>query len=256
MNPKSFDLTDQVAVVTGGNGGMGRAIALGLASAGSAVAVLCRNAEKNAAVLAELRALNVPALSLRVDVSDRAQLQPALAEVERNLGPITILVNNAAIVIIKGVLEHTPEEWDQVIETDLNASFLLAKYAAQLMVGRRAGKIINIASEYSIFGSAIVPSYSVAKGALIQLTKSLAIELAPFNIQVNAILPGWFNTDLTRPLKTPAYEALYAEIIARTPAGRFGNPEECAGAAVFLASRASDFVTGSTVTVDGGYMIR
>jgi len=153
-------------------------------------------------------------------------------------------------------LEHTPEEWEQVIETDLNASFLLAKYAAQLMVGRRAGKIINIASEYSIFGSAIVPSYCVAKGALIQLTKSLAIELAPFNIQVNAILPGWFNTELTRPLKTPAYEALYAEIIARTPAGRFGNPEECSGASVFLASRASDFVTGSTVTVDGGYMIR
>ena len=256
MNPMSFDLTGQVAVVTGGNGGLGRAIALGLASAGSAVAVLCRNVEKNAAVLAELRSLNVPALALPVDVSDRAQLQPALAEVERKLGPITILVNNAAILIIKGVLEHTPEEWDQVIETDLNASFLLAKYAAQLMVGRRAGKIINIASEYSIFGTAIVPSYCVAKGGLIQLTKSLAIELAPFNIQVNAILPGWFNTELTQPLKTPAYEALYSEIIARTPAGRFGNPEECAGAAVFLASRASDFVTGSTVTVDGGYMIR
>jgi 2-deoxy-D-gluconate 3-dehydrogenase len=235
---------------------MGRAIALGLAGAGSAVAVLGRNAEKNAAVLAELRALNVPALALRVDVSDRAQLQPALAEVERHLGPITILVNNAAILIIKGLLEHTPEEWDQVMETDLNASFLLAKYAAQLMVGRRAGKIINIASEYSIFGSANVPSYCVAKGALMQLTKSLAIELAPFNIQVNAILPGWFNTELTQPLKTPTYEALYAEIIARTPAGRFGNPEECAGAAIFLASRASDFVTGSTVTVDGGYMIR
>ena len=256
MNPKSFDLSGQVAVVTGGNGGMGRAIALGLASAGSAVAVLCRNVEKNAAVLAELRSLNVPALALRVDVCDRAQLQPALAEVERNLGPITILVNNAAILIVKGVLEHTPEEWDQVIETDLNASFLLAKYAAQLMVGRRAGKIINIVSEYSIFGTAIVPSYCVAKGGLIQLTKSLAIELAPFNIQVNAILPGWFNTELTQPLKTPAYEALYSEIIARTPAGRFGSPEECAGAAVFLASRASDFVTGSTVTVDGGYMIR
>ena len=256
MNPKSFDLSGQVAVVTGGNGGMGRAIALGLASAGSAVAVLGRNAEKNAAVLAELRALNAPALALRVDVSDRAQLQPVLAEVERNLGPITILVNNAAILIIKGLLEQTPEEWDQVIETDLNASFLLAKYAAQLMVGRRVGKIINIVSEYSIFGSAIVPSYCVAKGALIQLTRSLAIELAPFNIQVNAILPGWFNTELTQPLKTPAYEALYNEIIARTPAGRFGNPEECAGAAVFLASRASDFVTGSTVAVDGGYMIR
>lgn len=256
MNPKLFDLTGQVAVVTGGNGGIGRAIALGLAGAASAVAVLGRNPEKNGAVLAELRALNVPALTLRVDVSDRPQLQPALAEVERNLGPITILVNNAGIAIPKGVLEQTPEEWDRVIETDLNACFLLAKYAAESMLARRAGKIINIASEYSIFGSAIVPSYSAAKGALMQLTKSLAIELAPFNIQVNAIVPGWINTELTQPLKTPAYQAFHAEIIARTPAGRFGSPEECAGAAIFLASRASDFVTGSAVMVDGGYTIR
>ena len=256
MNLNLFDLTGEVAVVTGGNGGMGRGIALGLASAGSAVAILCRNVEKNAAVLAELRALNVPALAVRVDLSDRAQLQPALAEVESGLGPVTILVNNAAILVIKGMFEHTPEEWDQVIETDLNACFLMAKYAALSMLARKAGKIINIASEYSIFGSALVPSYGVAKGALIQLTKSLAIELAPFNIQVNAILPGWFNTDLTQPMKTPAFEALYNEVITRTPAGRFGNPEECAGAAIFLASRASDFVTGSTVTVDGGYMIR
>ena len=256
MNQNLFDLGGQVAVVTGGNGGMGRGIALGLASAGSAVAVLCRNAEKNSAVLAELRALNVPALALGVDLADRAQLQPALAEVENRLGPVSILVNNAAIFVLKGMLEHTPEEWDRVIETDLTACFLLAKYAAQSMLTRRVGKIINIVSEYSNFGSALVPSYGAAKGALMQLTKSLAIELAPFNIQVNAILPGWFNTDLTQPLKTPAYEALYKEVIARTPAGRFGNPEECAGAAIFLASRASDFVTGSSVTVDGGYMIR
>lgn len=256
MHQNLFDLTGQVAVVTGGNGGMGRGIALGLAQAGSAVAVLGRNIEKNAAILGELHALNVPALAVRVDLSDRTQLQAALASVESRLGPVTILVNNAAIAILKGILEHTPEEWDQVIETNLNACFLLAKYASLSMLTRRRGKIINIASEYSVFGSALVPSYGVAKGALIQLTKSLAIELAPYNIQVNAILPGWFNTDLTQPLKTPAFEAFYNEVITRTPAGRFGNPEECAGAAIFLASRASDFVTGSTVTIDGGYMIR
>ena len=256
MNSKLFDLSGRVTVVTGGNGGIGRAIALGLAGAGSSVAVLGRNPEKNGAVLTELRALNVPALALRVDVSDRRQLQPALAEVERHLGPITILVNNAGIAIAKGVLEQTPEEWDQVMETNLNACFLLAKYAAESMRTRRAGKIINIASEYSIFGSAIVPSYSAAKGALMQLTKSLAIELALYNIQVNAIVPGWIDTELTRPLKTPAYQTFHAEIIARTPARRLGNPEECAGAAIFLASRASDFVTGSAVMVDGGYTIR
>jgi 2-deoxy-D-gluconate 3-dehydrogenase len=219
--------------------------------------VLGRNAEKNQAVLAELRALGVPALALTVDVASRMQLQPALTEVEQKLGPIGILVNNAAIVILKGVLDQTPEEWDQVIETDLNACFLLAKYAARLMLPRKAGKIINIASDYSIFGSGLVPSYSAAKGALMQLTKSLAIELAPHNIQVNAIVPGWIETDMTQPIKTqPAYQAFYQEIITRTPAGRFGSPEECAGAAVFLASQASDFVTGSAVLVDGGYTIR
>src|SRR6516162_7697219 len=128
------------------------------------------------------------------------------------------------------------------------------------MVKQREGKIINMASMYSFFGSGFVPSYSAAKGALVQLTKSMAIELAPFNIQVNAIAPGWIETDLTADLTTAASgsppELFYQEIIGRTPAGRFGNPDECAGTAVFLASRASDFVTGATICVDGGYSIR
>ena len=122
------------------------------------------------------------------------------------------------------------------------------------MVKQRQGKIINIASMYSLFGSGVVPSYSAAKGALVQLTKSMAIELAPHNIQVNAIAPGWFETDLTASVKTKP--SVYELIMARTPAGRWGNPDECAGAAVFLASRASDFVTGATICVDGGYSIR
>jgi NAD(P)-dependent dehydrogenase (short-subunit alcohol dehydrogenase family) len=140
-----------------------------------------------------------------------------------------------------------------VIETNLNACFLLSKLAAQSMVKQRRGKIINIASMYSLFGSGSVPSYSAAKGALVQLTKSMAIELAPFNIQVNAIAPGWIETDMTAPVKTMPQNQ---EIITRTPAGRWGNPDECAGTAVFLASRASDFVTGATICVDGGYAIR
>jgi NAD(P)-dependent dehydrogenase (short-subunit alcohol dehydrogenase family) len=121
------------------------------------------------------------------------------------------------------------------------------------MVERRLGKIINITSEYALFGSAMVPSYSASKGALTQLTKSMAIELAPFNIQVNAIAPGWIETDMTEPVKTMPW---YQDIIARTPAGRFGSPDELAGTAVFLASRASDFVTGASIFVDGGYAIR
>ena len=250
---RAFDLEGAVAVVTGGNGGIGLAIALGLAGAGARVAIWGRNAEKNAAALTALRARSPSAMAQQIDVADRGQLQPALAAVESNLGPVSILVNNAAVAAFGGVLELSPEDWDRVIETDLTACFLLAKYAAQSMIRRKAGKIINLASTYSLFGSAFAPSYSAAKGAIMQLTKSLAIELAPHNIQVNAILPGWIDTDLTGPIKDMP---LYQEILMRTPAGRFGTPAECAGAAVFLASAAARFVTGTALVVDGGYAIR
>ena len=225
-----FDLSGRVAVVTGGNGGIGRGIALGLAQAGAAIAVLARNEAKNQRVMSELQALGVRALTVRVDVSARGELQPALEKVEETLGPISILVNNAGISVIAGVLDQTVEDWDKVIETNLNACFLLSKLAAQSMVKQRQGKIINIASMYSFFGSGFVPSYSAAKGALVQLTKSMAIELAPFNIQVNAIAPGWIETDMTEPARTMP---LYQEIITRTPAGRFGNADECAGPQFF-----------------------
>jgi 2-dehydro-3-deoxy-D-gluconate 5-dehydrogenase len=153
-----------------------------------------------------------------------------------------------------GVLHEKPEDWDNVIETQLNAVFLLSKLAAQSMLGRQqGGKIINIGSMYSFFGSGLIPSYSAAKGAIVQLTKSMAIELAPHNIQVNAIAPGWIETDMTAPVHTMP---LNDEILSRTPAGRWGQPEEIAGTAVYLASRASDFVTGETIRVDGGYAIR
>lgn len=248
-----FDLTGRVAVVTGGNGGIGRSIALGLAQAGAAVAVLARNEEKNQHVISEIQALGVAALAVKVDVSVREELRPALAKVEEALAPVSILVNNAGIAVIAGVLDQTPEDWDKVIETNLNACFLISKLAAKSMVKQGQGKIINIVSMYSFFGSALVPSYSAAKGALLQLTKSMAIELAPFGIQVNAIAPGWIETDMTAPLKP---SPLYQEIITRTPAGRWGNPDELSGTAVYLASRASNFVTGATICVDGGYAIR
>ena len=250
---KMFDLSGRVAVVTGGNGGIGRGIALGLAQAGAAVAILARNEEKSREVLAQVRALNVPGVALRLDVSDRAQLEPGLAEVERQLGSIDILVNNAGIALAGGVLKLDADSWDRVLEVNLNACFLLSKYAAQSMTKRRRGKIINIASEYSRFGNPIAPAYAASKGGLIQLTKSMAIELAAHNIQVNAILPGWIESDMTAPIKSRPF---YQEIIMRTPAGRFGTPGECAGAAIFLASEASDFVTGATIFVDGGYAIR
>jgi 2-deoxy-D-gluconate 3-dehydrogenase len=253
-NRSLFDLTNRVAVVTGGNGGIGRAIALGLADAGAAVAVLGRNDEKNQRVLSELKAMGVPSIAVKLDVTDRARLEPALNRVEGELGGIDILVNNAGNVSLSGgVLQEKPEDWDNVIETQLNAVFLLSKLAARSMLGRQGGKIINIGSMYSFFGSGLIPSYSAAKGAIIQLTKSMAIELAPYNIQVNAIAPGWIETDMTAPVHTMP---LNDEILARTPAGRWGQAEEVSGTAVYLASRASDFVTGTTIRVDGGYAIR
>jgi NAD(P)-dependent dehydrogenase (short-subunit alcohol dehydrogenase family) len=182
------------------------------------IAVLARNEEKNPHVLDELKALGGPALALRADVTARGQLQPALEQVEQTLGPVSILVNNAGIAAFGGVLEQTPEDWDRVIETKLNACSLLSKLAAASMVKQRRGRIINIASMYALFGASFVPSYSAAKGALVQLTKSMAIELAPFNIQVKAIAPGFIETDLTEFVKTTP---LYQEVIARTPAGRW-----------------------------------
>jgi len=253
-NDSLFDLTGRVAAVTGGNRGIGRAMALGLARAGASVAVLARNAEQNQAVLAELNAIGKPALVLSLDVTDRTALAKALADVERSLGGIDILINNAGIAVLTGgVLNETAEVWDKTVETHLNATFLLSQLVAKSMVERKSGgKIINLASMYSIFGSGRVPSYSAAKGAIVQFTKSLAIELAPYNIQVNAIAPGWIETDMTAAVRS---SPMNDEIIARTPAKRFGKPDEVIGATVFLSSRASDFVTGVNLPVDGGYSV-
>jgi 2-dehydro-3-deoxy-D-gluconate 5-dehydrogenase len=242
--PKMFDLAGNVAIVTGGNGGIGRGIALGLAEAGASIAILARNEEKSRATLKEIEAHGVKAITLTLDVTRRDDLRPAFEEVERKLGPVTIS---------KSVLKYSTDDWDRVIETNLNSVFFLSQIAAQSMAQRSGGKIINIASEYSRLGSPSVASYSASKGGLVQLTKSMAIELARRNIQVNAIVPGWITTEMTAPAQSGPF---HDEIITRTPAGRFGEPEELAGAAIFLASHASDFVTGSIVFVDGGYAIR
>jgi 2-deoxy-D-gluconate 3-dehydrogenase len=249
-----FDLTGRVAVVTGGNRGIGRALALGLAQAGASVAILARNPDRNAAVLAELQAIGQPCHAGPLDVTDRAAIQPAIAAVESALGGIDILVNNAGNAVLTGGVLHEPAAtWDNILETHLNASFLLSQAVARSMVARgRGGKIINLASLYSFFGAGQEPSYAAAKGAIVLLTRSMAIELAPHDIQVNAIAPGWIETDMTREfIDSPSNAA----IIARTPAARWGQPDELVGAAVFLASRAAGFMTGVTLPVDGGYSV-
>lgn len=228
-----------------------------MARAGAAVAILARNDDKNSQVLAELQAIGVPAMASYLDVTKRATLADAMNKVERELGSIDVLVNNAGVSVISGgVLNESEADWDTVMATHLHASFLLSKLAATSMVKRKRGKIINLASMYSFFGSGMLPSYSAAKGAIVQLTKSMAIELAVHNIQVNALAPGWIVTEMTAAARdNPDFSEFNKMILARTPAARWGEADEVAGAAVFLASGAADFITGVTLPVDGGYSV-
>jgi 2-dehydro-3-deoxy-D-gluconate 5-dehydrogenase len=253
----SFDLTGRVAVVTGGNRGIGRSIALGLASAGASVAILARDGDRNAAVEEEIEELSRRAYADTLDVTDRAALGPALEHVEAALGPIDILVNNAGTVdIAGGILSQSEERWDAALAIHLTATMLLSKIAASSMKERGRGKIVNLASMYSIFGAGALPSYGAAKGGIVQLTRAMAVDLAPFGIQVNAIAPGWITTEMTAVVRRDdAWSDMHATLMACTPAGRWGNPDDCAGAAVFLASDAARFVTGVMLPVDGGYSV-
>lgn len=249
----SFDLTGTAALVTGGNGGIGRGIALGLAGAGADVMVAARNAAKNAEVLAELRALGVRAEAVACDVLDGASIEAAVSATVAAFGRLDILVNNAGVAE-GGRPETLPDEvWDRVVDTNLRAVFQCCRAAHPHLKASGRGKVINIGSMYSIFGSPRVLPYAASKGGVIQLTKSLAVSWARDGIQVNAILPGWITTEMTAGVASSG--PMHDSIVARTPAGRFGEPEELAGAAVFLASQASDFVTGVALPVDGGYAV-
>ena len=256
--PTMFDLSGKVSIVTGGNRGIGRGLALGLAEAGAAVAILARDEDKSRSTLKELQALGVPAMALQVDLKQRRELRPAFDEVERKLGPVDIMVNNAAYATLTSVVDISEEDWDGVLAVNLNAAFFFCKYAAQSMIRRgKGGKIINVTSLASAFGSGVFPSYAVSKGGLAQLTRSLAIELAPHNIQVNALAPGWVSTDMTEWIRTGAkYDWLLKEMVQRTPRGRFAEAEELKGAVIFLASSASDNMTGADFLIDGGFSIR
>ena len=248
----AFDLTGRVAFVTGGNGGIGLGCARGLAGAGATVVIAARNAEKSAAAVAEL---GERAEAVSLDVTDADACQGAIADVAARHGRLDILVNNAGISIGKSPQDLTLADWNAVLTSNLTSVFVCSQAAYAPMKAVGGGKIINIGSMYSIFGNSYSAAYSASKGGLVQLTKSLAVAWAGDNIQVNAILPGWIETDMTRGAKDRA-PGFSDAIVARTPARRWGQPDDFAGPTVFLASEASQFVTGHSLAVDGGFAIQ
>lgn len=252
LGKRMFDLTGRVAIVTGGNGGIGHGMALGLARAGARVIVAARDTEKSNAALAELQALGCDALAIAVDVTDESSVNRLVAQTLERCGRLDILVNNAGTNVRRPVQELTLEQWHHVVDTNLTSAFLCARAAYPHMKSAGAGKVINIGSMLSIFGASFAPAYGASKGGIVQLTKSLAVGWAVDNIQVNAILPGWIDTELTRKARAEV-PGLNERVLARSPAGRWGVAADFEGIAVFLASAQSNFVTGTAIAVDGGY---
>ena len=250
-----FDITGKVAIVTGGNGGIGLGMAKGMASIGASILVAGRNAEKADAAVAALRTIGGKAEFFQVDVTQQDQCIAMVEEAGRIFGRVDILVNNAGMSIRKRPEELSEAEWHQVMDTNLTSAFLCCKavYASMKAVG--GGKIINIGSMMSLFGTSYASPYASSKGGIVQMTRSFASAWAADNIQVNAVLPGWIDTELTRIARTQV-DQLYTSVMARTPAGRWGNPDDLAGIAAFLAAPASDFVTGAAIPVDGGFSVQ
>ncbi len=249
---KLFDIAGKVAIVTGGNGGIGLGMAKGMASIGGAILIAGRDAEKSAAAVAELRAMGACAEATTVDVTSEQECIAMVAEATRLFGRVDILVNNAGMSIRKRPEDLTEAEWHQVMDTNLTSAFLCSRAVYAPMKAAGGGKIINIGSMMSLFGAPYATPYASSKGGIVQLTRSFASAWAADNIQVNAVLPGWIDTNLTRKARIQV-DGLYEKVLTRTPAGRWGQPDDMAGIAAFLAAPASDFITGAAIPVDGGF---
>jgi gluconate 5-dehydrogenase len=246
-----FDLTGLRALVTGSGSGLGFAIARGLARAGAAVVLNGRNEEKLATAKETLSREGLAARVAAFDVTDADRVAASVGAIEREQGPIDILVNNAAMNQRKHLEQFTPEEWRTLMAANLDGPFLVTRALLPAMKARRRGKIINVCSLAADLGRPNIVPYAASKGALRMLTRALAVEVAPSNIQVNGISPGFFKTEMNAALIADA--EFSAWVSRRTPAGRWGEPPEIAGAAVFLASKAADYVTGHVLYVDGGF---
>jgi 2-dehydro-3-deoxy-D-gluconate 5-dehydrogenase len=250
VNP--FDLTGKVAIVTGGNGGIGLGIARGLAGAGAAVALAARNDAKTRAAVGQLEAEGGRAFGVHVDVTDEASVQAMVRTVVGHFGRLDILVNNAGINIRKPPEEFTLEEWHRVLDTDLTSIFLCSRAAYPELKKVGGGKILNTGSLGALFAAPYAAPYNASKGGMVQLTKCLATAWAKDNIQVNAFHPGYTDTEFMRQARAEV-PGMHEKVISRSPLGRWGVPEDFAGLAVFLASGASDFVTGASIFIDGGF---
>ena len=250
-----WDLQGKVAIVTGGNGGIGLGMAQGLSAAGATVVIAARNADKSAAAVASVLASGGKASAITVDVTDEADCQAMVAATLKTHGRLDILINNAGINIRKRPEEYTLAEWQQILQTNLTSAFICSQAVYPEMKRASQGKIINIGSMMSIFGTAFTTPYAASKGGIVQMTRALACAWAADNIQVNAVLPGWVDTELTQTARKDI-AGLHERVLARTPAGRWGDAHDFAGIAIFLASAASDFITGTAIPVDGGYSVQ
>ena len=250
-----FDLKGRVAIVTGGNGGIGLGMARGLARAGARVVIAARNEAKSKDAVRELEALGPGARAVATDVTDEAAVRRMVQATLDAFGRLDVLVNNAGTNIRKPPHEVSLAEWRHVLDTNLTSAYLCSHAAYPAMKAAGHGKIINIGSMMSIFGAGFAPAYAASKGGIVQFTKACAVAWAKDHIQVNAVLPGWIDTELTQGARREV-QGLHENVLRRTPAGRWGTIDDMSGVAVFLASPASDFVTGTAIPVDGGYSIQ
>jgi gluconate 5-dehydrogenase len=248
-----FDLTGQIALITGATHGLGMAMAKAIGQAGATLVINGNTPAKMEAALESYAANGLTAHGYLFDVTNAQQVQESIAQIEQEVGPINILVNNAGIIKRIPALEMDEADFRQVLDVDLTAPFIVSKHVARYMVARKQGKIINICSMMSELGRDTVSAYAAAKGGLKMLTRNLATEWARYNIQVNGIGPGYFATEQTAPIRVDGHP-FNDFIIRRTPAGRWGDPDDLGGTAVFLSSRASDFINGQIIYVDGGIL--
>jgi 2-deoxy-D-gluconate 3-dehydrogenase len=252
---KAFDLSGRVAIVTGGNGGIGLGMARGIARAGGQVAVIGRNTAKNAAAVAELEGLGANCLAIEADVTRDDECRSLVDHAAAHFGRVDILVNNAGTALRKQPQDHTMQDWRRIIDTNLSSAFACSHAAYPHMKAAGGGKIISIGSVMSIMGASFAVAYAASKGGIVQMTRALATAWAADNIQVNAVLPGWIDTDLTKGARREV-AGLDERVLTRTPAGRWGTPADFEAITVLLCGTGSQYITGTAIPVDGGYTIQ